>query len=99
MIAIGTQESEKTHLPFLGFQEEAISREPHEWPTLVRIMDYTADAGPPKHEEKSKPLREGISEFRTKGGLRLVWLSFFAGKLQEQELTDQYLPRSKHCFE
>jgi len=73
LIAIGTQESEKIHLPFLDFQEEATSREPHEWPKLVRIMDYTADAGPPKDEEKSKPLREGIFEFRTKGGLRLLW--------------------------
>jgi hypothetical protein len=36
-------------------------------------MDHTADAGPPKDEEKSKPLREGIFEFRTKGGLRLLW--------------------------
>ena len=46
LIAVGTQESEKIHLPFLDFQEEATSREPHEWPKLVRIMDYTADAGP-----------------------------------------------------
>ena len=73
LMAVGTQESEKVHLPFLDFQEEASSREPREWPKLVRIMDYTADAGPPRDEEKSKPLREGIFEFRTKGGLRLLW--------------------------
>jgi hypothetical protein len=73
LIAVGTQESEKVHLPFLDFQEEATSREPREWPKLVRIMDYAADAGPPKDEEKSKPLRAGIFEFRTKGGLRLLW--------------------------
>lgn len=73
LMAVGTQESEKVFLPFLDFQQEAISREPREWPKLVRILDYTADAGPPKDEEKSKPLREGIFEFRTKGGLRLLW--------------------------
>jgi hypothetical protein len=39
----------------------------------VRIIDYTAEAGPPRDDEKSKPLREGIFEFRTKGGLKLLW--------------------------
>jgi phage-related protein len=73
LMAVGAQESEKVQLPFLDFQREAASREPREWPKLVRIMDHTADAGPPKDEEKSKLLREGIFEFRTKGGLRLLW--------------------------
>jgi len=40
---------------------------------MVRILDYVADAGPPKDAEKSKQLREAIFEFRTKGGLRLLW--------------------------
>lgn len=73
LMAIGTQENEKIHLPYLEFQQEAIRRAGTEWPKLVRIIDHTADAGPPKDEEKSKPLREGIFEFRTKGGLRLLW--------------------------
>jgi hypothetical protein len=73
LIAVGTQDNEKIHLPYLEFQEEALRRAATEWPKLVRIMDHTAEAGPPKDEEKSKPLREGIFEFRTKGGLRLLW--------------------------
>ena len=73
LMAVGTQENEKAHLPFLEFQQEAASRASREWPKLVRIMDHTAEAGPPRDEEKSKPLREGIFEFRTKGGLRLLW--------------------------
>jgi hypothetical protein len=73
LMAIGTQENEKVHLPYLDFQQEALSRAAKEWPKLVRILDHTADAGPPKDEEKSKLLREGIFEFRTKGGLRLLW--------------------------
>jgi hypothetical protein len=72
LIAVGTQDNEKIHLPYLEFQEEALRRAATEWPKLVRIMDHTAEAGPPKDEEKSKPLREGIFEFRTKGGLRLL---------------------------
>jgi Phage derived protein Gp49-like (DUF891) len=48
-------------------------RAANEWPKMVRILDYVADAGPPKDAEKSKQLREGIFEFRTKGGLRLLW--------------------------
>jgi hypothetical protein len=39
----------------------------------VRILDYVVESGPPKDAEKSKQLREGIFEFRTKGGLRLLW--------------------------
>ena len=73
LMAVGTQENEKAHLPFLEFQQEAASRASREWPKLVRIMDHTAEAGPPRDEEKSKLLREGIFEFRTKGGLRLLW--------------------------
>ena len=73
LIAIGTQEGEQIHLPYFEFQQEALCRAPREWPKLVRILDYVVDAGPPKDAEKSKPLREGIFEFRTKGGLRLLW--------------------------
>jgi len=37
------------------------------------ILDYVVETGPPKDAEKSKQLRDGIFEFRTKGGLRLLW--------------------------
>ena len=73
LIAIGTQDNDKIRLPYFEFQEEALSYAPQEWPKLVRILDYVVEAGPPRDEEKSKPLREKIFEFRTKGGLRLLW--------------------------
>ena len=73
LIAIGTQENDKIRLPYLEFQEEALSSAPSEWPKLVRILDYVVEAGPPRDDEKSKLLRDGIFEFRTKGGLRLLW--------------------------
>jgi hypothetical protein len=73
LIAIGTQEDEKINLPYFEFQQEALHRAPKEWPKLVRILDYVVESGPPKDAEKSKQLREGIFEFRTKGGLRLLW--------------------------
>ena len=73
LIAIGTQEDEKINLPYFEFQQEALHRAPKEWPKMVRILDYVIEAGPPKDAEKSKLLREGIFEFRTKGGLRLLW--------------------------
>lgn len=73
LIAIGTQEDEKIRLPYFEFQQEAMHRAPKEWPKMVRILDYVIEAGPPKDAEKSKQLREGIFEFRTKGGLRLLW--------------------------
>ena len=73
LMAVGTQENEKVHLPYLEFQEEALCRAATEWPKLVRILDHTVEVGPPRDEEKSKLLREGIFEFRTKGGLRLLW--------------------------
>jgi hypothetical protein len=73
LIAVGAQNNDKIHLPYLDFLQAAQHSAPREWPKLVRIIDHTADAGPPRDEEKSKPLREGIFEFRTKGGLRLLW--------------------------
>ena len=73
LIAIGTQEDEKIRLPYFEFQQEAMHRAPKEWPKMVRILDCVIEAGPPKDAEKSKLLREGIFEFRTKGGLRLLW--------------------------
>jgi phage-related protein len=73
LIAFGTQENEKINLPYFEFQQEALHRAPKEWPKLVRILDYVVESGPPKDAEKSKQLREGIFEFRTKGGLRLLW--------------------------
>ena len=73
LIAIGTQDNDKIRLPYFEFQGEALSYAPQEWPKLVRILDYVVDAGPPRDEEKSKLLRDGIFEFRTKGGLRLLW--------------------------
>ena len=60
LIAIGTQEGERLHLPYFEFQQEALHRAPKEWPKLVRILDYVVEAGAPKDAEKSKPLRQGI---------------------------------------
>jgi putative component of toxin-antitoxin plasmid stabilization module len=73
LVAIGTQENERINLPYFEFQKEAMRRAPKEWPKLARILDYVVQSGAPKSAEKSKPLREGIFEFRTKGGLRLLW--------------------------
>ena len=73
LIAIGTQEDEKINLPYFEFQQQAMRRAAKEWPKLVRILDYVVETGPPKDAEKSRQLRDGIFEFRTKGGLRLLW--------------------------
>ncbi len=73
LIAVGRQENDKIHLPYLEFQENAARAGKAEWSKLVRILDYCAESGPPRDEEKSKLLREKIYEFRTKGGLRLLW--------------------------
>ena len=53
LIAIGTQDNEKIHLPYLDLQEQALRHASKEWPKLVRILDYFAELGPPKDEEKS----------------------------------------------
>jgi len=73
LIAIGRQEHGKIHLPYFEFQQEALRRAAKEWPKLLRILDYVVETGAPKSAEKSKQLREGIFEFRTKGGLQLLW--------------------------
>lgn len=73
LMAVGTEDNDKVHLPYLDFQEQALQKAPSEWPKLVRILDYTVASGPPRDPEKSKFLRDEIFEFRTKGGLRLLW--------------------------
>lgn len=73
LVAVGIEEHGKIHLPYLDFQRQALQKAPAEWPKLVRILDYFAEAGPFRDSDKSKFLRDGILEFRTKGGLRLLW--------------------------
>jgi phage-related protein len=73
--AVGTQIHEKLHLPYLDFLREAQHSVPKEWPKLVRILDQSAESGPPRDRERSKPIAgyDALFEFRTKGGLRLFW--------------------------
>lgn len=73
VIAVGIQEHDKIRLPYFEFQQQAATSAKTEWPKLVRILDYVAESGPPRDDEKSKLLREKIYEFRTKGGLRMLW--------------------------
>lgn len=75
LCAVGTKTADKIHLPYYDFIREAQYSVPAEWPKLVRLLDYVAEAGPPHDENKSKPLKscDGLFEFRTKGGLRLFW--------------------------
>jgi len=36
-------------------------------------LQYAADHGPPENKEKCRHLEEGIYEFKTSGGIRVLW--------------------------
>ncbi|MBI5688308.1 MAG: type II toxin-antitoxin system RelE/ParE family toxin [Verrucomicrobia bacterium] len=57
-------------LEFLNDQNEAM---PDETAKLMRLLDNAAKSGPPRNEEKCRPLQDGIFEFKTRGGIRVFW--------------------------
>ena len=51
---------------------------------MVHLLKYTSDNGPPKNEEKFRNLGDGIYEFKTRTGYRILC---FWGKVNSIILT------------
>ena len=64
-------------LEFLNGLSEAM---PDENAKLMRLLDNTAQSGPPRNEQKCRLLRDGVWEFKTPGGVRVLWF-YDRGKL------------------
>jgi phage-related protein len=46
---------------------------PDEYAKLTKLLDHSCDHGLPKNKQKVNTLGEGLFEFKTIGGLRLIW--------------------------
>lgn len=66
--------------PLLEFLAEAEQKWPDEWAKLAKRMERAADHGPPRNEEQCKQLAGDIYEFKTRGGLRVLWF-YEAGRM------------------
>jgi hypothetical protein len=60
--------------PTLAFFEQEAKEHPDEFCELRELLDFTARYGPPRNEIKFKHLSgtDGLFEFKTGGGLRLL---------------------------
>ena len=66
--------------PVENFLAEAFAKTPDEVEKLIALIDRTADHGIPKNKTKVNTLGDGLFEFKTSGGLRLIWF-YDAGQL------------------
>lgn len=57
----------------LDFMDDMASKRRKELDKLNALIDRSLDHGPPKNREKCNFLGDGIWEFKTTGGLRLIW--------------------------
>ncbi len=65
--------AEGNNCPAERFLIQAANDHPEEFAKLIKLLDYSCDHGIPKNKEKVNTLGNGLLEFKTGGGLRLVW--------------------------
>ena len=73
-IAFPTDGSERDKCPTLAFFQEQAEQRSVEMTKLAALLSETARTGPPHNDQKFKDLpgTDGIYEFKTSGGLRLL---------------------------
>jgi phage-related protein len=59
--------------PAADFLSKAANRHPDEFAKLTKLLDHSCAHGLPKNKQKINGLGDGLYEFKTMGGLRLVW--------------------------
>ena len=62
-----------SNCPAEEFLTEAASLHPEEFAKLIKLLDHSCDHGLPKNKQKVNTLGDGLFEFKTIGGLRLIW--------------------------
>ncbi len=65
--------AEGSKCPAAAFLTEAATDHPDEFAKLVSLLDHATVHGLPKNKQKVNTLGNGLFEFKTVGGLRLVW--------------------------
>ena len=59
--------------PSEDFLTTAANLQPDEFAKLTKLLDHSCDHGLPKNKQTVNTLGDGLFEFKTIGGLRLIW--------------------------
>jgi phage-related protein len=62
-----------SNCPAEDFLTETATLHPDEFAKLTKLLDHSCDYGLPKNKQKVNTLGDGLCEFKTIGGLRLIW--------------------------
>jgi phage-related protein len=62
-----------SNCPAEDFLDTSADLQPDEFAKLTKLLDHTCDHGIPKNKQKVNTLGDGLFEFKTIGGLRLIW--------------------------
>ena len=62
-----------SNCPAEDFLSQAARLHPDEFAKLTKLLDHSCDHGLPKNKQKVNTLGDGLFEFKTIGGLRLIW--------------------------
>ena len=66
--------------PVVEFLGEAFEKMPDEADKLIALLERTAEHGVPKNKTKANTLGNGLFEFKTSGGIRILWF-YDAGRV------------------
>ncbi len=61
-----------SNCPSESFLTTAANLQPDEFAKLTKLLDYSCEHGLPKNNQKVNTLGDGLFEFKTTGGLRLI---------------------------
>lgn len=61
-----------TNCPSEAFLATAANLQPDEFAKLTKLLDHSCEHGLPKNKQKVNTLGDGLFEFKTIGGLRLI---------------------------
>ena len=59
--------------PLADFLNELEEDDADEHARLVRLLEFVGDNEPPRNKEKCRQVGPGIFEFKTRGGVRVLW--------------------------
>jgi phage-related protein len=66
-------ENVEPNRPLEDFLNELEASDADEHARLVRLLEFVADNEPPRNKEKCRPVTKDLFEFKTRGGVRVLW--------------------------
>jgi hypothetical protein len=66
-------ENTKENRPLEDFLNDLAEHDPDEHAKISRLLRFAADHEPPRNKEKCRPVSDDFFEFKTGGGVRVLW--------------------------